>query len=79
MRTITTDLTVGTGGKAVVNIPLPPDIKYGKYRAVIVIEDKPITARKATKQNIRLPEFAAGLVNEQSTFRREDIYGADGR
>jgi len=78
MRTITTDLTVGTGGKAVVNMPLPPDIKYGKYRAVIIIEDKPIIARKV-KQNIRLPEFTAGLVNEQSTFRREDLYGSDGR
>ncbi len=78
MRTITTDLTVGTGGKAVVNMPLPPDIKYGKYRAVIIIEDKPIAVREA-KQNIRLPEFAAGLVNEQSTFRREDLYGLDGR
>lgn len=78
MRTITTDLTVGIGGKAVVNMPLPPDIRYGKYRAVIVIDDKPITAKKA-KQNIRLPEFTAGLVNEQSTFRREDLYGPVGR
>jgi len=78
MRTITTDLTVGTGGKAVVNMPLPPDIKYGKYRVVIVIDDKPMTARK-TKQNVRLPGFTAGLVNEQSTFRREELYGSDGR
>ena len=78
MRTIKTDLTVETGGKAIVNMPLPPDIEYGKYRAIIVIDDKPMTARKI-KQNIRLPEFSAGLANAQSTFRREDIYGADGR
>lgn len=78
MRTITTDLTVETGGKAVVNMPLPPDIKYGKYRAVIILDDKPMTAKK-TKQYIRFPEFAAGLVNEQASFRREDLYGPDGR
>ena len=35
--------------------------------------------RKKTKQYIRFPEFAAGLVNEQATFRREDLYGPDGR
>ena len=78
MRTITTDLTVGKDGKAIVNMPLPPDIEYGRYRAVIVIDDRPMTAKK-TRRSIRIPEFSAGLVNEQSTFRRKDLYGPTGR
>ncbi len=78
MRTIETDLTVRTDGRATVNIKLPLDIELGQYHAVIIIDDQPIIKKKA-KKAIRLPRFDAGLVDEQFTFRREDLYGNDGR
>ena len=42
MRTIETDLTVRTDGRATVNIKLPLDIELGQYHAVIIIDDQPI-------------------------------------
>ncbi len=44
MRTIETDLTVRTDGRATVNIKLPLDIELGQYHAVIIIDDQPINS-----------------------------------
>jgi hypothetical protein len=57
-------------------IQLPPDVPPGPHRVVVVIEHdaptRPPGWKDWTPHNI-------GLVDPNFTFRREDLYGDDGR
>ncbi|MCI5218758.1 MAG: hypothetical protein D3914_06095 [Candidatus Electrothrix sp. LOE2] len=78
MRTIRTNLLVKKTGRAIVDLRLPPDMKQGRYDALIIIEEQP-QQRKKAKKPVRLPNYDADLADGTCTFRREDLYGDDGR
>jgi hypothetical protein len=78
MRTIKTNVLVQNAGRAIINLRLPSDIRQGRYRAVVVIEEQPEREQKARKP-IRLPRYNTGLADEQGTFSRKELYGNDGR
>jgi hypothetical protein len=78
MRTIETDLIVMPDGRARV-LHLPPDIRGGKYHAILVIEDEPLTDIKAKGRALRLSRYPVGVRDQTETFRREDLYGDDDR
>lgn len=77
MRTIETHLTVKANRKAIVNIDLPDDIDLGEYKALVIIDDA--SAKKKVKKPIEFSKFDVKLKDPTCTFRREDMYGDDGR
>ena len=76
MITIQTQVTVDEQGMA--TLRLPPVVAPGQHDVVLVIEE----ARAPTKKSIRqdLPRHDVHWpFNPTETFRREDLYGDDGR
>jgi hypothetical protein len=79
MRTIETDLVVMPDGRARV-LHVPPGVRGGTYHAILVIEDQPLTdTTKAKGRALRLSRYPVGVKDQDQTFRREDLYGDDGR
>lgn len=77
MRVIETNAVVAADHT--VTIPLPPDIPMGVCKLVVVVESvtSPLTTGKRFTDG--LPVFNVQLVEPNCTFRREDLYGDDGR
>lgn len=78
MRTLEITLTVQPDGTA--TLELPPDVLPGDHRAVLVIEETsgpPIV--EATTKPFQLYTFPLTNWPADATFRREDLYGDDGR
>ncbi len=78
MKAIETNIFVKSPGRAVVDLRLPPEIKQGCYRAVVIIEEYPVKKR-STKKGIRFPTFDSEPIDPKNTFRREGLYGDDER
>ncbi len=80
MRTIETDLVVTSAGWANV-LRIPPDVRGGKYHAVLVIDDEPLADVTAKKQGraLRFSSYPVGVKDQKMTFGREDLYGDNGR
>jgi hypothetical protein len=74
MRTIETQATVTKDGT--LTIQVPPDIRPGKHRVKLVIEEFQGLpgSQQAEFLVIHVDRWPEGL-----SFRREDIYGDDGR
>jgi hypothetical protein len=72
MKTITT--TVEIGPDRVLTVQLPPDVPTGKHDVVVVVNGVP-----AAPAPVLGPPYPVGPVDPTNTFRREDIYGDDGR
>lgn len=78
MRTLEITLTVQPDGTA--TLELPPDVLPGEHRAVLVIEESAQVAdRDDTPEALQLHTFALTNWPADATFRREDLYGDDGR
>ena len=75
MRTIETTAEVGPDGKLVVQ--LPPDIPPGPHRVVVVVEEQP--AERPKREPMTFSAYDVELIDPNMTFRREDLYGDDGR
>ncbi|MFK0731654.1 MAG: hypothetical protein HEQ35_20915 [Gloeotrichia echinulata IR180] len=75
MKAIETIATVTKDGQ--ITLQLPADIPEGEHKVVIVIDEQPLSEKRASQEK-RLPlKFSAypvGLISENMTFRREDIY-----
>ncbi|MCI5207870.1 MAG: hypothetical protein D3910_03565 [Candidatus Electrothrix sp. ATG2] len=56
MKAIEINIFVKSSGRAVVDLRLPPEIKQGRYRAVVIIEEYPVS-KKRKKKAIRFPAF----------------------
>lgn len=80
MRTIETDLVVTSGGRANV-LRMPPDVRNGKYHAVLVIDDEPLDDATVPQKGrpLRFSLYPVGVKDLNVTFRREDLYGDNGR
>jgi hypothetical protein len=75
MKTIETTATITPEG--IVTVQVPPDILPGEYRVLLVIDEQPIVREK--RPPLKFSAYPVGLVSEEMTFRREDIYGGWGR
>lgn len=75
MRTIETTATIMPDGTIIARGPagLPP----GEHRVVIVVEGQPVQERP--RPPLHLSAYPAAPVSPDMTFRREDLYGDDGR
>jgi len=75
MKAIETIATVTKDGQ--ITLQLPQDIPEGKHKVIIVIDEQPLSEKSESKEK-RLPlKFSAypvGLISENMTLRREDIY-----
>lgn len=72
MRTIETTAVVTPDHT--ITVQLPEDIPPGECRVVVVVEDRAIEALP-----FGLRPYNIGLTDPNCTFRREDLYGDDGR
>jgi hypothetical protein len=75
MKTIETVLTVDERGMA--TLRMPPDIKPGEHKVVMVIEEE----RKAPRKPLSFPRHDVGPwpFDPNESFRREDLYDDDVR
>ncbi len=75
MRTLTTTATINADHT--LTAPVPADLAPGRRLVVIVLEDvAPVGPRSASLQ---LPPHPVGPADPTCTYRREDLYGDDGR
>jgi hypothetical protein len=79
MRTIETAISVNPDGSAVIELQLPESVSAGIHRAVVIVEEQPV----AVEPHIDTPPTLLPLAFEgwpnDCTFRREELYGDDGR
>jgi hypothetical protein len=80
MRTIETDIVVTSDGRANV-LHIPSDIRGGQYHVVLVIDDGPLAdaPTRTRGRALRLSSYPVGVKGPNMTFRREDMYGDNGR
>ena len=75
MKTIETVVNVTPTRQIIVQ--LPPDIPAGEYQVVIVINERVKSEELAAKNKLKTLKSSAypvGLVADNFTFRREDLY-----
>ncbi|MBE9232380.1 hypothetical protein IQ231_12005 [Cuspidothrix issatschenkoi LEGE 03284] len=75
MKTIET--VVNVTSERQITVQLPPDIPTGEYDIVIVINESVKSEKLAAKnkiQTLKSSAYPVGLVADNFTFRREDLY-----
>jgi hypothetical protein len=75
MKTIETVVNVTPNRQIIVQ--LPPDIPVGEYQVVIVINESVKSEELAAKnkpKTLKSSAYPVGLVADNFTFRREDLY-----
>jgi hypothetical protein len=77
MRTIETTAVVTANHT--VTIQVPADIRPGTHRVVVVIETNDHSAPRPLQTWADWPAHDVTLTDPSCTFRREDLYGDDGR
>lgn len=78
MRTIETTATIAADGT--LTLKLPPDIAPGEHQVVLVIDEaKPSLRERAAVEPFPVLQVSAWGYPPDETFRREDMYGDDGR
>jgi hypothetical protein len=75
MKTIETTATVSAGGTLTVLVP--PDIRPGEHRVVLIIDEEPVGEREAYPFDFPVDDL--GPWPEGLSLRREDMYGDWGR
>ncbi len=70
MKAIETKATVTVEGVLVVRLPV--DLPPGERQVVVVIGDE--TGVKKSKGMLEIPPYPVGLISDEMTFRREDLY-----
>ena len=75
MRTIETKVTISSEGH--LSGEVPTDILPGEHRAVLVIDEEPLSA--PGRRPLEFKPYQLGLVSDSMTFRRADIYDDSGR
>jgi hypothetical protein len=75
MRAI--EVTINVLPDGTVELEGPADLPPGKHHALLVVEAPPATT--ARRRPLQLRSYPVGLISVHDTFRREDLYGDDGR
>ncbi len=80
MKTIETTVTVTADGK--ITVQLPPDIPLGEHQVVLIIDEKAVPEKSATKEKrppLNFPVRNYGSWPADLSLRREDMYDEWGR
>jgi hypothetical protein len=73
MKTIEATITVTEDGQLIMTAP--PKLPAGKHRVVVLIDEPSTPVSHGKKQlPFQLPPHAAGLTDDQFTFRRQELY-----
>ena len=75
MRTVTASATIREDHTLIVRVP--HDIPPGQQTVVVVFEEPDL--KETRPRSLQLTPHQTGPVNAACTYRREDIYGDDGR
>jgi hypothetical protein len=79
MQTIETSISVNHDGLAVIELKLPQSIPAGEHRAVVIVEEQPTPIKSAEDQALDLLPLSFEGWPKDCNFRREDLYGDEGR
>jgi hypothetical protein len=77
MRTIETTAVVTP--EHTLTVQLPADVAPGTHKVVVVIEEVEAAPKPPVPRWIDWPAHNVQLTDPTCTFRREDMYGDDGR
>lgn len=80
MTVLETRALVADDGELRIVAQAPPDVPPGTHRAILVIEDETRPPRQEMSRDplrLKLLDLSAWPAN--ASFRREDLYGDDGR
>jgi hypothetical protein len=75
MRTLTIKAVITADHT--LTVPVPADVSPGVHQVTVVIEEAPLAPEPGSLMD--WPAHDAALVEPKNTFRREDLYGDDGR
>jgi len=77
---ITVGAISGVASDQMLKIEMPKSVTPGQHRVVVVIDENHLAAaQRKTAGPLRLTKLHLQTWPEDSTFRREDIYGDTGR
>jgi hypothetical protein len=80
MKTIEIDVRIADDNLLHVPLSGAETLQPGMYHVVVIIEEQPVQAtRKPSKEPLELNMLELEGWPSDCTFRREDIYGDDGR
>ena len=79
MKTIETAISVNSDGSAVIELKLPESVPAGVHRAIVIVEEQPATPKTHDDTPPDLLPMTFEAWPKDCTFRREDLYGDDGR
>ena len=77
MRALTLTGTVRSDHTLIV--PLPNDIPAGIHQVIVVLQEEAVPTSTADRFTANWPVHEVGLTDPTLTFRREELYGDDGR
>jgi hypothetical protein len=79
MKTIETAISVNPDGSAIVELQLPGTVSAGVHRAVVIVEEQSTVAGPGVDTPPDLLPLAFDGWPKDCEFRREDLYGDNGR
>ena len=74
----TFETTINVVGKKAPSIPMPPGLAPGEHAVVVIIDEGMIPLNGHTLHNFPVDHIGA-FRPKDVTFRREEIYGDEGR
>jgi hypothetical protein len=79
MTTIETAISVNADGSAVLELQVPGSVSAGVHRAVVIVEEQTAAVGQHADAPLDLLPLTFEAWPNDCTFRREDMYGDDGR
>jgi len=79
MKTIETAISVNPDGSAVIELQLPRNVSAGVHRAVVIVDEQSAAAVPSADALPDLLPLAFDGWPKDCEFRREDLYGDNGR
>jgi hypothetical protein len=79
MRIIETTVRVDEGRKANILLELPRDVLPGDYNMLVVMEEEAINPVVSRMTEFDCLAWGWDALPKKAAYRREDIYGVDGR
>ena len=73
MKTIETHAAVTEDG--VLTLQVPADVQPGEHRVVVIIDEKVV--KEPGRGRLKLAAYPVGLVSENVSFRRRELYDDD--
>lgn len=79
MTTIETAISVNPDGSAILELRVPGSVAAGVHRAVVIVDEQAAAAEQRADAPLDLLPLAFDGWPDNCNFRREDLYGDDGR